>query len=120
MVRCLVTCDAGLLAAACALLRVAFNVFPPGPIAVALAAKWYFGATWNLRYAVAADGSGEQRPFPCVRVANSAETITVNTRRRTPVSYDRLNSGTNIRSSLPQRAVSTTGRYLPDAFGRAI
>lgn len=110
------------LAAACAIAPVSnFNV---GAIARGSSGNWYFGANMEflgapLQQTVHAEQSAITHAW--LRGEAQLETITVN---YTPCGHCRqfmneLNSGTAIRISLPGRAVSTLGDYLPDAFGPA-
>ncbi|MDE1184988.1 MAG: cytidine deaminase [Pantoea sp.] len=110
------------LAASCAVAPVSnFNV---GAIARGSSGNWYFGANMEFRGAplqqtVHAEQSAITHAW--LRGETQLETITVN---YTPCGHCRqfmneLNSGTAIRISLPGRAVSTLGDYLPDAFGPA-
>jgi cytidine deaminase len=108
------------LAAACAVATVShFNV---GAIARGVSGAWYFGANMEfvgapLQQTVHAEQSAITHAWLCGEP--QLESITVN---YTPCGHCRqfmneLNSGTAIRISLPQRAVSTLADYLPDAFG---
>ncbi|WP_243077557.1 cytidine deaminase [Pantoea sp. MQR6] len=108
------------LAAACAVATVShFNV---GAIARGISGNWYFGANMEfvgapLQQTVHAEQSAITHAW--LRGERRLETITVN---YTPCGHCRqfmneLNSGTAIRISLPQRAISTLADYLPDAFG---
>lgn len=108
------------LAAACAVATVShFNV---GAIARGASGAWYFGANMEfvgapLQQTVHAEQSAITHAWLCGEP--QLESITVN---YTPCGHCRqfmneLNSGTAIRISLPQRAVSTLADYLPDAFG---
>lgn len=108
------------LAAACAVATVShFNV---GAIARGVSGNWYFGANMEftgtpLQQTVHAEQSAITHAW--LRGESQLETITVN---YTPCGHCRqfmneLNSGTNLRISLPQRAISTLADYLPDAFG---
>ncbi|MDQ1214207.1 cytidine deaminase [Pantoea anthophila] len=108
------------LAAACAVATVShFNV---GAIARGVSGVWYFGANMEfvgapLQQTVHAEQSAITHAWLCGEP--QLESITVN---YTPCGHCRqfmneLNSGTAIRISLPQRAVSTLADYLPDAFG---
>lgn len=108
------------LAAACALAPVSrFNV---GAIARGTSGHWYFGANMEflhtpLQQTVHAEQSAITHAW--LRGEARLDTITVN---YTPCGHCRqfmneLNSGTEIRISLPDRAVSTLADYLPDAFG---
>lgn len=108
------------LAAACAVATVShFNV---GAIARGVSGNWYFGANMEfvgtpMQQTVHAEQSAITHAW--LRGERQIETITVN---YTPCGHCRqfmneLNSGTTIRISLPQRAVSTLADYLPDAFG---
>ncbi|WP_312055455.1 cytidine deaminase [Pantoea brenneri] len=108
------------LAAACAVATVShFNV---GAIARGTSGNWYFGANMEfvgtpLQQTVHAEQSAITHAW--LRGERQLETITVN---YTPCGHCRqfmneLNSGTGIRISLPQRAISTLADYLPDAFG---
>jgi len=108
------------LAAACAVATVShFNV---GAIARGASGVWYFGANMEfvgapLQQTVHAEQSAITHAWLCGEP--QLESITVN---YTPCGHCRqfmneLNSGTAIRISLPQRAVSTLADYLPDAFG---
>jgi cytidine deaminase len=110
------------LAASCAVAPVSnFNV---GAIARGISGNWYFGANMEFRGAplqqtVHAEQSAITHAW--LRGETHLEAITVN---YTPCGHCRqfmneLNSGTAIRISLPGRAVSTLGDYLPDAFGPA-
>ncbi|MDF7659472.1 cytidine deaminase [Erwiniaceae bacterium L1_54_6] len=110
------------LAASCAVAPVSnFNV---GAIARGISGNWYFGANMEFRGAplqqtVHAEQSAITHAW--LRGETQLEAITVN---YTPCGHCRqfmneLNSGTAIRISLPGRAVSTLGDYLPDAFGPA-
>ena len=108
------------LAASCAVATVShFNV---GAIARGVSGNWYFGANMEfvgtpMQQTVHAEQSAITHAW--LRGERQLETITVN---YTPCGHCRqfmneLNSGTNIRISLPQRAISTLADYLPDAFG---
>nr|WP_154927624.1 cytidine deaminase [Pantoea agglomerans] len=108
------------LAAACAVATIShFNV---GAIARGVSGAWYFGANMEfigapLQQTVHAEQSAITHAWLCGEP--QLESITVN---YTPCGHCRqfmneLNSGTAIRISLPQRAVSTLADYLPDAFG---
>lgn len=108
------------LAAACAQAPVSrFNV---GAIARGISGHWYFGANMEflhtpLQQTVHAEQSAITHAW--LRGEARLDTITVN---YTPCGHCRqfmneLNSGTAIRISLPDRAVSTLADYLPDAFG---
>lgn len=108
------------LAASCAVATVShFNV---GAIARGVSGNWYFGANMEfvgtpMQQTVHAEQSAITHAW--LRGERQLETITVN---YTPCGHCRqfmneLNSGTRIRISLPQRAISTLADYLPDAFG---
>lgn len=108
------------LAAACALAPLSrFNV---GAIARGISGHWYFGANMEfiktpMQQTVHAEQSAITHAW--LRGETRLETITVN---YTPCGHCRqfmneMNSGTDIRISLPDRAVSTLADYLPDAFG---
>lgn len=108
------------LAAACAVATVSY--FNVGAIARGVSGAWYFGANMEfvgapLQQTVHAEQSAITHAWLCGEP--QLESITVN---YTPCGHCRqfmneLNSGTAIRISLPQRAVSTLADYLPDAFG---
>ena len=108
------------LAAACAVVPLSrFNV---GAIARGVSGHWYFGANMEflhtpMQQTVHAEQSAITHAW--LRGETRLETITVN---YTPCGHCRqfmneMNSGTGIRISLPDRAVSTLADYLPDAFG---
>ncbi|WP_343552853.1 cytidine deaminase [Pantoea sp.] len=110
------------LAASCAVATVSnFNV---GAISRGVSGHWYFGANMEflhtpLQQTVHAEQSAITHAW--LRGEEQLAAITVN---YTPCGHCRqfmneLNSGTAIRISLPGRAVSTLGDYLPDAFGPA-
>ncbi len=110
------------LAASCAVATVSnFNV---GAVARGVSGYWYFGANMEFLHAplqqtVHAEQSAITHAW--LRGEEQLDAITVN---YTPCGHCRqfmneLNSGTAIRISLPGRAVSTLGDYLPDAFGPA-
>ncbi|HBZ15856.1 cytidine deaminase [Candidatus Pantoea floridensis] len=110
------------LAASCAVATVSnFNV---GAISRGVSGHWYFGANMEFLHAplqqtVHAEQSAITHAW--LRGEEKLAAITVN---YTPCGHCRqfmneLNSGTAIRISLPGRAVSTLGDYLPDAFGPA-
>lgn len=110
------------LAASCAVATVSnFNV---GAISRGVSGHWYFGANMEflhtpLQQTVHAEQSAITHAW--LRGEEKLAAITVN---YTPCGHCRqfmneLNSGTAIRISLPGRAVSTLGDYLPDAFGPA-
>lgn len=108
------------LAAACAVAPVShFNV---GAIARGRSGNWYFGANMEfigapLQQTVHAEQSAITYAWLCGE--QRLDAITVN---YTPCGHCRqfmneLNSGTDIRISLPARPVHTLADYLPDAFG---
>ncbi|MEZ3499189.1 cytidine deaminase [Pantoea sp. KPR_PJ] len=108
------------LAAACAVAPVSrFNV---GAVARGASGYWYFGANMEftgvaLQQTVHAEQSAIVHAW--LRGERRLEAVTVN---YTPCGHCRqfmneLNSGTDLRISLPGRRVSTLADYLPDAFG---
>lgn len=108
------------LAAACAVAPVSrFNV---GAVARGVSGHWYFGANMEffgvaLQQTVHAEQSAIAHAW--LRSERRLEAVTVN---YTPCGHCRqfmneLNSGTDLRISLPGRRVSTLADYLPDAFG---
>lgn len=108
------------LAAACAVAPVSrFNV---GAVARGASGHWYFGANMEftgvaLQQTVHAEQSAIAHAW--LRGERRLEAITVN---YTPCGHCRqfmneLNSGTDLRISLPGRSVTTLADYLPDAFG---
>ncbi|MBK0092040.1 cytidine deaminase [Erwinia sp. S59] len=110
------------IAACCAVAPVSnFNV---GAISRGVSGHWYFGANMEFEHAplqqtVHAEQSAITHAW--LHGEEKLDAITVN---YTPCGHCRqfmneLNSGTAIRISLPGRAVSTLGDYLPDAFGPA-
>ncbi|HCW98223.1 MULTISPECIES: cytidine deaminase [Pantoea] len=108
------------LAAACAVVPVSrFNV---GAVARGVSGHWYFGANMEFTgVALQQTVHGEQSAIAhaWLRGERRLEAVTVN---YTPCGHCRqfmneLNSGTDLRISLPGRNVSTLGDYLPDAFG---
>ncbi|ORM57328.1 cytidine deaminase [Pantoea rodasii] len=110
------------IAACCAVAPVShFNV---GAISRGVSGHWYFGANMEFEHAplqqtVHAEQSAITHAW--LRGEEKLDAITVN---YTPCGHCRqfmneLNSGTAIRISLPGRAISTLGDYLPDAFGPA-
>lgn len=110
------------IAACCAVATVSnFNV---GAISRGVSGHWYFGANMEFEHAplqqtVHAEQSAITHAW--LHGEEKLDAITVN---YTPCGHCRqfmneLNSGTAIRISLPGRAVSTLGDYLPDAFGPA-
>lgn len=108
------------LAAACAVVPVSrFNV---GAVARGVSGHWYFGANMEFTgVALQQTVHGEQSAIAhaWLRGEPRLEAVTVN---YTPCGHCRqfmneLNSGTDLRISLPGRNVSTLGDYLPDAFG---
>lgn len=110
------------IAACCAVATVSnFNV---GAIARGVSGNWYFGANMEFEHApLQQTVHAEQSAITHAWLSGEErlEAITVN---YTPCGHCRqfmneLNSGTAIRISLPGRAVSTLGEYLPDAFGPA-
>ncbi|MDI9219944.1 cytidine deaminase [Pantoea sp. EA-12] len=110
------------IAACCAVATVSnFNV---GAISRGVSGHWYFGANMEFEHAplqqtVHAEQSAITHAW--LHGEEKLDAITVN---YTPCGHCRqfmneLNSGTAIRISLPGRAISTLGDYLPDAFGPA-
>lgn len=110
------------IAACCAVAPVShFNV---GAISRGVSGHWYFGANMEFEHAplqqtVHAEQSAITHAW--LHGEEKLDAITVN---YTPCGHCRqfmneLNSGTAIRISLPGRAISTLGDYLPDAFGPA-
>lgn len=108
------------LAAACAVVPLSrFNV---GAVARGVSGHWYFGANMEftgvpLQQTVHAEQSAIAHAW--LRGECRLEAVTVN---YTPCGHCRqfmneLNSGTDLRISLPGRRVSMLGDYLPDAFG---
>jgi len=108
------------LAAACAVAPVSrFNV---GAVARGVSGHWYFGANMEftgvaLQQTVHAEQSAIAHAW--LRGERRLEAVTVN---YTPCGHCRqfmneLNSGTDLRISLPGRSVTTLADYLPDAFG---
>ena len=108
------------LAAACAVAPVSrFNV---GAVARGVSGYWYFGANMEfagvaLQQTIHAEQSAIAHAW--LRGEQRLEAVTVN---YTPCGHCRqfmneLNSGTDLRISLPGRGVSTLADYLPDAFG---
>ncbi|MDF7651947.1 cytidine deaminase [Pantoea sp. Acro-805] len=110
------------IAACCAVATVSnFNV---GAISRGVSGHWYFGANMEFEHTPLQQTVHAEQSAITHAWLNGEEKLDAITVNYTPCGHCRqfmneLNSGTAIRISLPGRAVSTLGDYLPDAFGPA-
>ncbi|ORM66830.1 cytidine deaminase [Pantoea rwandensis] len=110
------------MAACCAVATISnFNV---GAISRGVSGHWYFGANMEFEHTPLQQTVHAEQSAITHAWLNGEEKLDAITVNYTPCGHCRqfmneLNSGTAIRISLPGRAISTLGDYLPDAFGPA-